>query len=89
MDGRGPRGEEAPPPPMSRGIPAGATAANKAHAEKLNGHALPAAGTLAERLDAIEAMLLREGGPTQSSSRFYVEVGAGHDSNVVPLTGTR
>ncbi len=34
--------------------------ASGAHAEKLNGHALPAAGTLAERLDAIEAMVLRE-----------------------------
>ena len=32
-----------------------------AHAEKLNGHAaLPASGTLAERLDSIEAMVLRE-----------------------------
>ncbi len=31
-----------------------------AHADKLNGHALPASGTLAERLDAIEAMVLRE-----------------------------
>ena len=34
--------------------------ASGTHAEKLNGHALPAAGTLAERLDAIEAMVLRE-----------------------------
>ena len=31
-----------------------------AHAEGLNGHALPATGTLAERLDSIEAMVLRE-----------------------------
>ncbi|TXC66647.1 sigma-54-dependent Fis family transcriptional regulator [Piscinibacter aquaticus] len=31
-----------------------------AHAEQMNGHALPATGTLAERLDAIEAMVLRE-----------------------------
>jgi transcriptional regulator with PAS, ATPase and Fis domain len=30
------------------------------HAEQMNGHALPASGTLAERLDAIEAMVLRE-----------------------------
>ena len=31
-----------------------------AHAEGMNGHALPATGTLAERLDSIEAMVLRE-----------------------------
>ncbi|WP_298828616.1 sigma-54 dependent transcriptional regulator [uncultured Piscinibacter sp.] len=31
-----------------------------AHAERLNGQALPATGTLAERLDSIEAMVLRE-----------------------------
>lgn len=31
-----------------------------AHAEQMNGHALPATGTLTERLDAIEAMVLRE-----------------------------
>ena len=30
------------------------------HAEGMNGHALPAVGTLAERLDSIEAMVLRE-----------------------------
>ena len=34
--------------------------ASGTHAEKLNGHALPAAGTLAERLDSIEAMVLRD-----------------------------
>jgi len=42
----------------------------------------PPAGVRASIDTFLQAMLLREGGATQGSSRLYLEVGGGHDSNV-------